>query len=500
MLPEKLKIDIEKGKIINVVPSEIGVELKIDGKYEIYKDAFVLPGLIDSHLHFFGIGEVALMPDFRNCRNELEMIELIRQKPFKRGDWLVGFGWNQENFPNNKFPSKELFDKEFPDTPIFLKRIDGHTALVNSTALKLAQITKNAEAPEGGIIEKNSEGELTGILIDTAMDVIMNGLPFYSEEQIFNIFDFSQNYLINLGLTEVIDMDLDPRLIEFLKIFDETEKLKIHVNSFVKAHNDEYKDFIKTPYSGRKFSVKGIKLYADGAMGSYGAAFKSSYSDKEGEFGLLLLDKIKMKEKIINAANNGFATAVHSIGDRGAELTLDVFNEILSGDSAKIIQKNYEKTKEIPFRLEHCQVLSESELSKFSNGLIAASVQPIHFVSDTASGMASKRLGEERMKDAYRWKSLLQAGGLILGGSDAPIESPNPFFGIDAFINKNKPEERLNLSEAINAYSLNPSKSLGNNLRGSIQAGNEANLVIVSKDIADDQKVKNTKVLRTIIS
>jgi hypothetical protein len=492
MLPEKFKIEIEKGKIKSVEPSEIGVELILDGKKVIYEKAFALPGLVDSHLHFFGIGEVALMPDFRNCRNEEEMLDLINQKPFHRGDWLVGFGWNQENFPGKRYPKIEVFDKAFPDSPLFLKRIDGHSALVNSAALRLLGLDEYSISPAGGIIQKNHDGTLNGILVDSAMDIAINALPFYGKEQIWQVLDYSQKYLARLGITEVIDMDLEPRLIEHLKEFDKSGKLFIRVNSFVKAHNDEYEDYIQSPYSGKNFSVKGIKLYADGALGSRGAALKKPYSDMPDEYGLLLLDEKAMFEKVEKAIKKGFSVAIHSIGDRGAELVLNVYNKILCSNLVKTIQKRYEHTGEIPFRLEHCQVVAREDLPKFANGLIAASVQPIHYVSDTESGMAQKRLGENRMKDAYRWKSLAEAGGLLISGSDAPIESPNPFQGIHALVNSNRIEERISLSEAIDTYSVNPHKSLGmQSSRGQIKKGYDADIIVIkeSSSIAETELI-----------
>jgi hypothetical protein len=307
--------------------------------------------------------------------------------------------------------------------------------------------------------------------------------------------DYSQQYLARLGITEVIDMDLEPRLIEHLKEFDNSEKLFIRVNSFVKAHNDEYEDFIQSPYSGKNFSVKGIKLYADGALGSRGAALKKPYYDMPDEHGLLLLDEKGMYQKIEKAIKKGFSIAIHSIGDRGAELVLNVYNKILCSDLVKLIHQRYEQTGEIPFRLEHCQVVASKDLPKFANGLIAASVQPIHYVSDTESGMAQKRLGEERMKDAYRWKSLAEVGGLLISGSDAPIESPNPFLGIHALVNSNRIEERLTLSEAIDAYALNPYKSLGmQNCRSQIKSGYDADFVVIK----ESNSIAETEVICTI--
>lgn len=496
MLPEKLKLEIENGKINSISPSEKGVEILLDGQSHSFENASILPGFVDSHLHFFGIGEVALMPDFRSCTNEKEMLDRIYQKPFYRGDWLVGFGWNQENFLSREFPKKELFDNAFPDTPVFLKRIDGHSAIVNQKALELIGITENTESPFGGIIHKDENGLLTGLLIDTAMDLAMNLLPFYDENQIRKILNYSQNYLSKLGLTEVIDMDLEPCLIQHLKLFDNEGLLKIRVNSFVKAQNDDYIDFIREPYFGKHFSVRGIKLYADGALGSRGAALKQPYTDKPDESGLLLLTKTEMKEKISNALRVGFSVAIHSIGDKASELVLDAFDEITCSNEIKQIQNKYEVTEEIPFRLEHCQIISENDLPKFANGLIAASVQPIHFTSDTLAGMAQQRIGDGRMRDAYRWKSLNNTNAPFLSGSDAPIESPNPFLGIGAFTSNLRPNEQLTLSEAIDSYTINPQKSLGNHKkRGKIQIGYDADLIVIE----NCDSISASKILCTII-
>jgi len=295
------------------------------------------------------------------------------------------------------------------------------------------------------------------------MDIAINRLPFYSEEQIRNIIGWSQEYLFSLGLTEVIDMDLEPRLIPYFKKFDYDGFLKMRVNAFVKSQNNEHKDSVKSPYFGNNFSIRGLKLYVDGALGSRGAALKSSYADDFGNTGLILMKKEEIVKRINEAISQELA-----------------FNEVISSNP-NAIQKFYEKRRELPLRLEHCQIISSDDFSKFASGLIGASIQPIHYTSDTTNMMAQKRLGETRMKDAYRWKSLKATNAKLLAGSDAPIESPDPFLGIRALTNENRPDEKTTLAEAFDAYTVNIQKSLGNYpARGIIKMGNDADLVIIS--------------------
>lgn len=483
MYKTNIKIKVKEGKIIEISPFSNGLQIINENECLTYPNSIILPGFVDSHLHFFGIGEVGLMPDLRSCKNEDEIIDKINEKPFYRNNWIIGFGWNQELFDKKKFPTKVKLDIAFPNNPIMLKRIDGHSALINSKALELLNIDKSTISPFGGIIVKDSSGNPTGLLIDNAMDLVTPQLPFYDNSQIAEIIDFSQNFLNSLGITEVVDMDLDPYLINHLQKMDKTNKLNIFINSFVKAQNNDYCNYIETPYFGDYFSVIGTKFYADGALGSRGAALHEPYSDNLQESGLLLIKKNDFIKKAIEVLKQGFAVAIHSIGDRAISFVLDSFDEIIKKHSD--VLSKFQHDQVYPLRIEHCQMFSKSNFSKASelNSIqqIVASVQPIHFQSDFSSGMVQSRIGMDRLEFAYLWKNIIDLGFLFVSGSDAPIESPNPLLGMfNLMYNEMNKNQLVTPEIAIKSYTQNAYKSIGKSAQsGSIEIGKNANFTIL---------------------
>lgn len=488
MYKKNIQIKVKNGKIINLSSFKNGVQIINENETLTFPNSIALPGFVDSHLHFFGTGEVGLMPDFRNCRNEDEMIDKIKEKTFYRNNWIIGFGWNQELFEDKKFPNKDKFDKAFPDTPLFLRRIDGHSALLNSKALEILEISASSTSPVGGIIVKDKSGNPTGILIDNAMNLAIAKLPFYDNSQIYEIIEYAQNFLLSLGLTEIVDMDLDPYLINSLRNFDELRKLHIFVNSFVKAQNKDYIKYIKAPFFGNNFSIIGTKFYADGALGSRGAALHEPYLDDVNGTGLLLINKTDFITKAINALEKGFAVAIHSIGDRATSFVLNSFEKLIK-DNFNLLS-NFKEKQISPLRIEHCQMIRTNDLIKAkelnSVQKIIASIQPIHFQSDFSSGMAQARIGIKRLEYSYPWKSLFDADFLVVSGSDAPIESPNPLLGIfNLIFNLNNTKQNISPEIALETYIDNAYKSIGALNRGAIEVDKIANITILPDAFLD---------------
>jgi hypothetical protein len=486
MIFKNLKIYIQKNRLVKIENIDNGIEIVINKKKYKFHNSILMPSLMDSHLHFFGVGESGLMPDLRFCRDEDEMIDLLKGSSLYRGNWLMGFGWNQENFKNKEFPNKKKFDLAFPDTPIFIRRVDGHAALVNSSALKLANINKDTLDPLGGVILKDGADEPTGILIDNALDLIFQKLPVYDDTQIFEIFNFAQSFLIKAGLSQVIDMDLDPYLFDKLKQYDTNGKLSIKIHSFIKAQNDDFIRVINKPYFGKNYSVIGTKYYSDGAIGSRGASLYAPYFDADKEVGLLLFNENDFLQKISKSINLGFQVAVHSIGDAANGFVIDIFDKFISRNFDLI--KDFKQKGTFPFRIEHCQMIQDNDLQKLASindkVQIINSIQPIHFVSDTLNNMAQSRIGEKRMKSAYRWKTLLQSNSLVVAGSDAPIESPNPFLGISSLISSKNQHELLDFDTALTMYTKNAFKSINQDFQENyLQIGTEPNFNVVDENI-----------------
>lgn len=480
----RITIDAKSKKISKITPISNGIEIEIGKTIKKYpKNTFVMPGFVDSHIHFFGVGEVGLMPNFLDCRSEDDIIDKIKSSSFRRGNWIVGFGWNQENFRDKQYPNKSKLDKAFPHTPVFLKRIDGHAAIINSFAEKIVGIRNKTPNPSGGMILRDRNNNLTGILIDNALELVQSKLPFYSQSQIDEIVEISEKTLTKMGITEVYDMDFYPELCEYFSL--NGNKFKLRINSFVKSQNDEWKGICELPIKKRMWKLIGFKHYLDGALGSRGASLLERYNDADS-FGLDLLNKEIVLQKTKEALQKNLSIAVHAIGDKANRVALEVFS---------LFPKHKNK-----LRIEHCQIVKETDLSYLSNGNIICSVQPIHYISDTSSNMAIERIGKHRMNDAYRWRTLIEAGATLVAGSDAPIESANPFFGLDAFINSKNKKELLSIAQALDAYVSNPHK-IYKQKRGKIEIGYDADFIVLDNNFIENPKsILKTNVLSTIIN
>lgn len=480
----RITIDNKTRKIGDIKPIKSGVEVQLGNQIVKFpKNCHIMPGFVDSHIHFFGVGETYKMPNFSECHSEDDMIDIIKSSSFRRGEWIVGFGWNQEKFKNKQYPSKAPFDKAFPDTPIYLKRIDGHSALINSNAEKKVGISNKTKSPNGGIIQKDNNSDLTGILVDNAIELVQKKLPFYTEKQIEEIVEISETILTKMGITEVYDMDFYPELYNFF--YTQGDKFNLRINSFVKSQNDEWKGICEVPSYKKNWRLIGYKHYLDGALGSRGASLIEKYSDAD-TFGIDLLTPEQVESKTRFALNSNLSIAIHAIGDKANRVALETYSK-------------FPKFKN-KLRIEHCQMINSNDLHYLIMGNIICSVQPIHYVSDTNSGMVQSRIGTDRMHDAYRWKSILQSGGILVAGSDAPIESPDPLLGIKSFTSSGNIGELLSINESLDAYITTPHK-VYKKKRGKIEVGFDADFIIIDNNFLENQKsISKTNVLATIIN
>lgn len=470
MKPLQIAIELENNKLKSTQKISGGVKLVIDGETHFYKNTYLLPGFIDSHLHLFGIGENEVVPNFKDYKSVQDIVANLKQNPFFRDKWIFGYGWNEENFEEKKLPDKILLDKVFPNIPVCVKRVDGHSIWVNSVALQFAGINSHP----------------TGILTDNAMEQVLKIIPHYSTSQNIQMILKAQEILFKYGITDVCDMDTDPELIDIYKSLDNEGQLKLRVHSYIRAQNDEYLRYITQPYFGRMFSIDGVKFFADGALGSRGAALFEPYCDAQNHNGEILMPGELLYSKMQVAIEHGFQIATHAIGDKANHLVLELYHNLL---------KKY-NNKKIILRIEHCQMARPDDLVKFAHPQIFASVQPIHFISDT-KGMAQSRIGE-RLQYAYPWRSFSSNGGTLLSGSDAPIESPDPILGLNALVNSDRPAETLDLESAIATYIANPHKLLNNYENNSEHIPfYNTNFVILNNDLSQNS-FKGVCVIATI--
>ncbi|MBM2813517.1 MAG: Amidohydro 3 protein [Ignavibacteria bacterium] len=476
------EITIEGGKISRIKPANNEVIIISENTRTVYPGHYALPGFIDSHAHVAAFGKELNGLSLAGCKSAEECLEAAKNHNQLLKGWLIGRGWDQEKWSDKNFPDKTSLDDAFPSTPVYFIRIDGHAAWCNSKALQLAGISGNASSPLGGEILLDKHGNPTGILIDNAMKLITDILPKYEPDDTKKFIIDALNVCAASGLTEVYDLDLNPDLVEILIDLEKEKRLPIKIHSYLRGQNDEWLAKGLSPYRGEYFSIDGVKFYADGALGSWGAALLKPYTDKPESTGLMLINKIDLYSKAEKALNMGFGIATHAIGDAACRMVIDEYSKL---------RKAGFRSDEHQLRLEHMQMVHEDDLKKMCENDIIASVQPIHCCSD-ASGLVAKRLGDKRNSILYPWKSVLDFGGKLIAGSDFPIESHNPLTGINSFINRipfnqSLPfefQEAISLSQTFDAYCETPRQnSLTDKSSAEISLGVSADFVVLKSNI-----------------
>ncbi|MAG76590.1 MAG: amidohydrolase [Colwelliaceae bacterium] len=488
--------------IFSAKPTSIAADVMvIDGKGQN-----MLPGLIDAHGHVLGYGESLMTVDLVNSESEEEAVSrVIKYKKANPGQsWIQGRGWNQVQWPSKSFPSAKSLDKHFPDTPVFLVRVDGHAGWANSKAMELAGITKASKAPIGGEIIKDADGNPTGIFIDFAMDLITAKIAPLTPKEQTAIYIKAMNELAAVGLTSVHDAGVTAENIEVYKAMTAAGDMPIRVNAMLYLPSPNWEQGLAKGsfYSeDGMFQFNSVKIQADGALGSRGAALHHDYSDDPGNKGLLLHTNEKLTHYIETAMKKGFQVNTHAIGDHANTLTFDNY--------AKLIKDT--DTKSRRHRIEHAQVLTLEDIPKFAEYGVIASIQATHATSD--KNMAEDRIGKERLKGAYAWRSLLNAGAKIANGSDFPVEPTNPFFGLHASITrqdrKNQPiggwieSEKLSREETLASFTIDAAYSGDQeHILGSLEAGKKADFILLNEDLfkQDETSIWQNKVNQTWVA
>jgi predicted amidohydrolase YtcJ len=478
----------EGGKVL-----EIGDRAQLHSKYARARvidghGKTLLPGLIDAHGHVLDLGletvQVQLTGTASLAEAERKIRAYARANP--RRAWLVGGGWNHVIWKLGRFPTAQELDSTVADRPAALDRIDGHAKWLNTRALQAAGITKDTPDPTGGRIERDTAGNPSGVLVDKAMDLVEAVIPKLSEAERRAGLLAAMRHMNSVGLTGVGDAGVGADVIASYRKLADQGLLTARIYAMIADTGEDFRALSKDGpllgYAHDRLTVRSVKLFADGALGSRGAALLAPYSDKPEQTGLLFMTNAEMRQKIETALSAGYQVNIHAIGDAANRQVLDAFEAAYRTVGGRTLRN----------RIEHAQVVAPSDIPRFKQLDLIASMQPTHATGDM--NMAEARIGPDRLKGAYAWRSFLDQGTVIAGGSDFPVESDNPFFGLHAAVTRTDhanqppggwhPEQAMTLLEAFRAFTLaaayaeHQEQSLG-----SLERGKWADFILIDRDL-----------------
>lgn len=477
---------IKDGIIVAIGPErEIMNEYDAPIIYDARKRA-IYPGFIDGHCHFLAYGLMLHDANLVGAESFDEVIKrVVDYAPSRQSEWIIGRGWDQNDWQTQQFPSKDTLDLLFPDTPVYLSRIDGHAILVNQKALELAGITGSTTIA-GGIIEKNEKGQLTGVLVDNAMNPVMSVMPERSCEEKIKALLEAQQKCFEVGLTTLDEAGLDWRDIDLIDSLQRSGDLKMRIYAMLSDNQENYDVYFKRGIDtlNQMLNVRSFKFYADGALGSRGACLLNPYEDllQKGirEYGMMLKDESYYLNRAQMLYEMGFQMNTHAIGDSANRVMLHIYKEVLEQDNDR------------RWRVEHAQVVDKNDLYIFKERNIIPSVQPTHATSDMP--WAWLRVGKTRMSRAYAYKELEAQNGMLALGTDFPVEGISPintFYA--AVVRKDKsgnPTDGFQVENALSRESALRGMTIWNAVanfeekyKGSLEVGKVADIVILDRDL-----------------
>jgi predicted amidohydrolase YtcJ len=466
----------------------------------------VLPGLVDGHCHLLGLGQFLQRLDLVGTRSYQEVLDRVRAEVARRepGEWIEGRGWDQNDWADPGFPHHEPLSRISPENPVYLRRVDGHAALVNQAALDRAGIDGETPDPPGGRILR-SEGRPTGVLLDEAVDRITEVMPPPGAERNREALLLAQERCLAAGLTGVHEMGITREELEVYRALERGGDLELRVYLAASEEGELARELVRSgpvpETEGGRLTLRAVKFYMDGALGSRGAALLEPYSDDPGNRGMLLQDLEEFARRIETVHRAGLQICTHAIGDRANREVMDAYERLL---------ERY-PSEDPRHRIEHAQVLAPEEVPRFARLGVIPSMQFTHCTSDMP--WAPARLGPERISGAYAWRDLLESGAWIVGGSDFPVESYDPLTGIYAAVTRKareggpdggwSPEQCLTRFEAVRSYTVNPARaSFREGELGTLAPGMLADLVILDRDLLEipAREIPSVEVVATVVA
>jgi predicted amidohydrolase YtcJ len=463
--------------------------------------AAAFPGFTDSHVHLTGVGMTSMRLDLTGVASIAAMQENLRSYADSHAEGaIVGRGWIETHWPERRFPTRADLDAIVSDRPVFLERVDGHAAVVNSAALALARIDANTPDPDGGRIERDASGAATGMLIDNATGLVERALPAPTPQMVRDALRQAAQLYASRGWVGVCNMSTSAQEAALFAELAVAGELPLRADLYLQPE-DAQLAAEQRPERGAKVRIRGVKLYMDGALGSRGAALLAPYSDMASTSGLLVTPPEELREHLRRARDAGYQVATHAIGDRGNRLVLDAYQQTFTDDPAALQAARW--------RIEHAQILAPEDIPRFAAMGVIASMQPSHAISDLY--FAPARLGPSRLSGAYAWRSLLQTGAVVAAGTDAPVEKGDPLiefyaathrhdlsgfagpdWGLDQAVSR---EEALRMLTSSAAYAVSEEGE-----RGTLEEGKRADVSAFSADLmtADPAEIPVAEPVLTI--
>lgn len=469
----------------------------------------VVPGFIESHGHLLGIGQAKVVLDLVGTTSEEQIAQMVKSRAAQvpPGQWIVGRGWDQNDWPEKRFPTFRSITAAAPDHPVYLTRIDGHAGWANQKAMELAGLGKDTPDPAGGRLIRDEHGRPTGVFIDRAQELITSKIPPPSRTQQKQALMLAIQECLAWGVTSFHDAGASRQVIDLYKELLRENKLALRLYVMLAGGDQDLLNdyFTRGPEIGlgdQRLTIRAIKLVADGALGSRGAALLEDYADDPGNKGLLILSEDQIVRVADRALRHGFQVCTHAIGDRANRVVLDAYARAF---------RQHPQVKDPRFRLEHAQILDEADIPRLAHLGVIASMQATHCTSDMP--WVPDRLGQARTQEgAYVWQKLLRSGARIANGSDAPVESLNPLWGFYAAVTRQDhhgqppggwyPDQRMTREEALRSFTRDAAyAAFEENIKGSLEKGKLADMVVLSKDIMTipASEILHTRVVMTIL-